>query len=640
MVKQVSTKTLDDVVRELKAQNKTLQQQLDVEKTTLQEQIQTRMDALGQQAQRFRESVSNTVAGAQAAANNVIAGNRIQAGASRVGGKFAGPAAMAAFSASSTAITTMISAVSAFGLQIMKHFDKLKNVAKLVRIGAFALGLPALIAFIADGIWARPAFKELLETTGNVLKNDVWPALQKLTETLVGIATFFVGVGLAIGKAVLDVMTSDTAKAAFGAVSEAITNIQNSLQDLVLGLVTHIVGLVGLVSNVIEQALSGDFTGAFRTLMDGIVDSAYSLINLTLTEFVQAFLPDAFGENGTLFGSIKDAITSLADSVKQGFIDFKDMVVGLWDVYIVGGAVNFLAAIMNMRDKIRDGFTSFGEEVVIQWDNMIAFFTDPTREGSIPYTFIAAKTAISNGWNSFMTVLTVDVPAKLTEIKDGILETAGTIVKSLYITPIENAIKFVMGMFGFDPEEVADFSLIDTVKDNAKLIKDIIINAFQNAVTFLNFLPDELGLMLKEKYIKLKFMFLEKLQSFMNVFSGIIPGLKVEAMNVIRNMPFGKQIIGDATYAAALQEKNAALGGNSSAITAIRADRDSQLEALAIERIRLEAARQQLRADGGVGGTSVNNSQTTNSVTILNQSQPVPDDPIALRYAGPNVPVI
>lgn len=636
MVKQVSSKTLDDVVRELKAQNKTLQQQLEVEKVTLQEQVQARMDALGGQTTRLRETIGNMFSGAKAAVENEAVRNRVGAGVGRATGKLIGPATMAAFNAASVPIVAMMSAVGSFGLQMMKHTEKLARLAKVVRIGAFALGLPALISFIADGIWSRPEFRETIDTVKNVLNEEVWPALQSLVGAVADIGKFFLGVG----QKILDSFGGGTLGAILGFVGDMFTRIQDSVQDVVLDIIQEVVKLVPTVINTITALLKLDFITAWDTLINGIIDGLSALLDSLLTNLIQIAFPEAFGESGSLFNSIRGFFSDMATGISNGFSTFKDGVMMLWDVYIVGGAANLLAAMINMRDKIRDGFTSFGEEVAIQWNNMIAFFTDPTREGSIPYTFNAGKEAIKNGWNSFMEVLTVNLPNSLTELKDGILETAGNIVKSLYVTPIENAIKFVMGMFGFDPEEVADFSLVDTVKDNAKLIKDIIINAFQNAVTYLNFLPDELGLMLKEKYIKLKFMFIEKLQSFMNVFSGIIPGLKVEAMNVIRNMPFGKQIIGDAAYAAALQEKNAALGGNSSAITAIRADRDTQLEALAIERIRLEAARQQLRADGGVGGTSVNNSQTTNSVTILNQSQPVPDDPIALRYAGPNVPVI
>lgn len=636
MVKQVSTKTLDDVVRELKTQNRTLQQQLEVDKTTLQEQIQTRMDALGQQAQRFRETISNTVAGVQSAAQNEAVRNRVGAGFGRATGKMIGPATVAAVQAASVPIGAVLSTFAALGTTLMRYSKPLGRVANLVRIGAFSLGLPALISFIADGIWSRPAFQKTIDTIKTTLNEEVWPALQGLVSAVADIAGFFVGVALAIK----DSFGGGTLGAIVDGAMAIYTRIQDSVQDLLLDIVAETVKLLPVVINTITSILQLDFLTAWDTLTNGIIDGLSAVLDSLLTNIIQLVFPNAFGESGSLFNSIRGFFSDMVDGIKNGFITVKDNLISLWDTYVVGTGVSLVVEMITIKNRIKDGFTSFVNDVTTGWAEMIAFFVSPNRVGSIPYRINEIKTSVSTAWNDLVTTITERLPGSFTEIKDSIIATLSGIVGTLYIEPIETAIKHVMAMFGFDPQTIAEFSLVDMVLDNTRLIKDQIVRAFENAVTFLNFLPDELGLLLKEKYINLKFMFLEKLQSFMNVFAGIIPGLKVEAMNVIRNLPLGKRIIGDGMYNDALAEQSAALSGNAAAISAIRSDRDTQLEALAIQRLELDAARAALQRDGGAGGMSVNNTQTSNTVNVLNGSQPTPNDNNALSYRGANIPVL
>ena len=279
----------------------------------------------------------------------------------------------------------------------------------------------------------------------------------------------------------------------------------------------------------------------------------------------------------TLFNGIKNIFDNTITNILEVFgVDFGE---GGTFLSSIGGIIERLA--IKLTGKIRE----VQEWISTKWSD----FTTSIKDAWVNMT-----TAVKAKATAIFETLTVDLPNKVGEIKDGVIDT-WTNIKS----------KILEAMFAVS--------------------------------TWFEFKPKELGLLLEEKWVKTKGMFLEKLASFAGVISSIPSQLKLALLENLKETPLLGRLVTDGMLSSARAEATSGKEFAESLVSDARSKTQSELERIRRDRIGLEMDK--IRAERAAtnivqqisGGTTVN---TTN----LNPNAGSVADPYASSYMGHALP--
>ena len=299
-----------------------------------------------------------------------------------------------------------------------------------------------------------------------------------------------------------------------------------------------------------------------------------NLIN-TMTNILEMFGVD-FGEGGTFLSKAGEIISSLTVNMINKWNDFKQGVKDTWN-----GLVNFFTGedgyvkttIRNIKETMQNAWDTFVLGVKVSWNN--------------------TTTKVKETVSSLLEPLTVTLPNKIGEIKDG---------------------------------------LIDTWNN----IKSKVMEALTNVSLWFMFKPKELGLLLEEKWIETKGAFMEKLASFAGLLTTIPAQLKLLSLKTIRDIPGGKFLVSDNRIANAQREVNQGQAFASAILESTLSKTQEDLARIARERKELEAQKTQME-EAAKFLISQNNPTTTITTTNLNPNAGAVGDPYANSYMGRHV---
>lgn len=278
----------------------------------------------------------------------------------------------------------------------------------------------------------------------------------------------------------------------------------------------------------------------------------------------------------TLFNGIKNVFDNTITNILEVFgVDFGE---GGTFLSSIGGIIERL--VIKLTGKIRE----VQEWISTKWSD----FTTSIKDAWVNMT-----TAVKAKATAIFETLTVDLPNKVGEIKDGVIDT-WTNIKS----------KILEAMFAVS--------------------------------RWFEFKPKELGLLLEEKWVKTKGMFLEKLASFAGVISSIPSQLKLALLENLKESKLGF-VVTDNMLSSARAEATSGKEFAESLVSDARSKTQSELERIRRDRIGLEMDK--IRAERAAtniiqqisGGTTVN---TTN----LNPNAGSVADPYASSYMGHALP--
>ena len=336
-------------------------------------------------------------------------------------------------------------------------------------------------------------------------------------------------------------------KAAFTSIGDWFTNFKTQIQDWVLGNLEIITDTISGVLEGIDLLLKGDWKAGLLTIGSTLFNGIKNVFDNTLTNILEVFGVD-FGEGGTFLNSI-------------------------------GGIIERLG--IKLTGKIRE----VQEWISTKWSD----FTTSIKDKWADFTTEVKGTA-----TAIFETLAVDLPNKVGEIKD---------------------------------------SMIDTWNN----IKSKITEALFAVSRWFEFKPKELGLLLEEKWVKTKGAFLEKLASFAGVISSIPSQLKLALLENLKETPLIGRAVTDGMLSNARADASSGKEFAESLVSDARSKTQSELERIRRDRIGLEMDK--IRAERAAtnivqqisGGTTVN---TTN----LNPNAGSVADPYASSYMGHALP--
>lgn len=434
----------------------------------------------------------------------------------------------------------------------------IKLLAKLViKGGPLALVVGGLYALFND-IAENENFKKSIDSIKTLWNDNIVPAFQSIKDTVAAISN------------------NEGVRLTFQQISDWFTNFKIQIQDWVLGNLVIITETIAGVLDGIDSLLQGDWKEGLTTIGTTLFNGIKNLFDNTITNILEMFGVD-FGEGGTFLGSVGNIIDSLLVKMINIWHGLKTGVKDAWD-----GLVNFFTG---EDGYIRSTITSIKISMTTRWNNF--------KDG-VMNLWTGMTTTVKTKVSELLEPLTVTLPNKIGEIKDGLI-------------------------------------------DSWNNIKNKIMEALTKVALWFAFKPKELGLMLEEKWVETKGKFMEKLASLAGTLSSIPSQLKLAALQGLKDTPGLGYLVSDERLA---QAKADVAAGNIFADQMIRETRNRTT--LELDRINREKMRlQEQKAKMEQAATTViqqNTGGATVNTTNISQGGGRVDDPYANSYMGQSMP--
>ena len=379
-----------------------------------------------------------------------------------------------------------------------------------------------------------------------------------------------------IKEGVSALLDGEGVQATFTTIKDWFANFKTQIQDWIVGNLKIITDTIAGVLTGIDLLLKGDWKAGLSTIGTTLFNGIKNVFDNTITNILELFGVD-FGEGGTFLGSVGDIIDSLTVNMINKWNDFKQGVKDTWN-----GLVNFFTGddgyvkttIKNIRETMQNAWDTFVLGVKVSWNN--------------------TTTKVKETVSSLLEPLTVTLPNKIGEIKDG---------------------------------------LIDTWNN----IKSKIMEALTNVALWFMFKPKELGLLLEEKWIETKGKFMERLAQFAGVLATLPAQLKLGLLESVKGTFLGKYLVDDDAIAAARADVNSGQAFADSLLQTTQSKTQEELARIQSEREALNAQKRQMEKAAQVMINQTNSGGTTVTTTNLNPNMGSVADPYANSYMGQNL---
>lgn len=518
---------------------------------------------LGKQGQALNNFIANQgKAAALSAKDDLESGREGKGGKGGIGSKILGAGrgglkglgAISGLSFLTKGIRTLIQPiVSGLGFLL----KPLKFLFKILRKGGpIGLVIGTMFLLFKD-IANNKTFMDTLKNIKETWTNTIVPLFKSIKESVAAIEI------------------SDGVKETFNNIKDWFVNFKTQIQDWIVGNLKIITDTIAGVLEGVDLLLKGDWKAGISKIGSTLFNGIKNFFDNTMTNILEMFGVD-FGEGGTFLSKAGEIISSLTVNMINKWNDFKQGVKDTWN-----GLVNFFTGedgyvkttIRNIKETMQNAWDTFVLGVKVSWNN----------------TTTKVKQTVSD----LLEPLTVTLPNKIGEIKDG---------------------------------------LIDTWNN----IKSKVMEALTNVSLWFMFKPKELGLLLEEKWIETKGAFMEKLASFAGLLTTIPAQLKLLSLKTIRDIPGGKFLVSDNRIANAQREVNQGQAFASAILESTLSKTQEDLARIARERKELEAQKTQME-EAAKFLISQNNPTTTITTTNLNPNAGAVGDPYANSYMGRHV---
>ena len=518
---------------------------------------------LGKQGQALNNFIANQgKAAALSAKDDLESGREGKGGKGGIGSKILGAGrgglkglgAISGLSFLTKGIRTLIQPiVSGLGFLL----KPLKFLFKILRKGGpIGLVIGTMFLLFKD-IANNKTFMDTLKNIKETWTNTIVPLFKSIKESVAAIEI------------------SDGVKDTFNSIKDWFVNFKTQIQDWIVGNLKIITDTIAGVLEGVDLLLKGDWKAGISKIGSTLFNGIKNFFDNTMTNILEMFGVD-FGEGGTFLSKAGEIISSLTVNMINKWNDFKQGVKDTWN-----GLVNFFTGedgyvkttIRNIKETMQNAWDTFVLGVKVSWNN----------------TTTKVKQTVSD----LLEPLTVTLPNKIGEIKDG---------------------------------------LIDTWNN----IKSKVMEALTNVSLWFMFKPKELGLLLEEKWIETKGAFMEKLASFAGLLTTIPAQLKLLSLKTIRDLPGGKLLVSENRIANAQREVNAGQDFASAILESTLSKTQEDLARIARERKELEAQKTQME-EAAKFLISQNNPTTTITTTNLNPNAGAVGDPYANSYMGRHV---
>lgn len=434
----------------------------------------------------------------------------------------------------------------------------LKLIVNLVkRGGPLALFIGGMYALFGD-IAENPTFTKTMESIRTTWNDKIVPLFTSIKERI------------------SELSAGEGVKKAFEKISGWFTSFKTNVQDWVMGNLQIITDTIAGVLEGIDLLLKKDWKEGISKIGSTLFNGIKNLFDNTITNILEMFGVD-FGEGGTFLGSVGNIIDSLLVKMINIWEGLKTGIKDAWD-----GLVNFFTG---EDGYIRSTITSIQISMTTKWNN----FKDGVMD-----LWTGMTTSVKTKVSELLEPLTVTLPNKIGEIKDGLI-------------------------------------------DSWNNIKNKIMEALTKVALWFAFKPKELGLMLEEKWVETKGKFMEKLASLAGTLSSIPSQLKLATLQGLKDTPGLGYLVSDERLAKAKADVAA---GNIFTDQMIRETRNRTT--LELDRINREKMRlQEQKAKMEQAATTViqqNTGGATVNTTNISQGGGRVDDPYANSYMGQSMP--
>ena len=439
-----------------------------------------------------------------------------------------------------------------FILKPLKFLSKL-----LIRGGPIGLLITGMYLFFKD-IADNPTFNKVIESLKTTWNDSIVPTFKSIKESVDAI------------------LSNEGVKDAFESIKNWFVNFKTQIQDWVLVNLEIITTTIAGVLDGIDDLLKGDWKEGVMKIGTSLFNGIKNFFDNAMTNILELFGID-FGEGGSFLTSAGKIIDSLLINMITKWREFQQGIKDTWAAmvnFFVGEDGYVMTTINNIKESISNAWDTFTTGVKNTWTNMTT----------------SVKTKVAE----LLEPLTVTLPNKIGEIKDG---------------------------------------LIDTWNN----IKSKIMEALTNVALWFMFKPKELGLLLEEKWIETKGRFTEKIASFLASISKIPAQLKLATLESLNSNPITGALITDNMITRAKADVAA---GNILSDQMIRESKSNtalELDRINRERMRLMEQKEKMEKaaiminQNNAGGTTVN---TTN----MNPNTGKVADPYSNSYMGQQMP--
>ena len=439
-----------------------------------------------------------------------------------------------------------------FILKPLKFLSKL-----LIRGGPIGLLITGMYLFFKD-IADNPTFNKVIESLKTTWNDSIVPTFKSIKESVDAI------------------LSNEGVKDAFESIKNWFVNFKTQIQDWVLVNLEIITTTIAGVLDGIDDLLKGDWKEGVMKIGTSLFNGIKKFFDNAMTNILELFGID-FGEGGSFLTSAGKIIDSLLINMITKWREFQQGIKDTWAAmvnFFVGEDGYVMTTINNIKESISNAWDTFTTGVKNTWTNMTT----------------SVKTKVAE----LLEPLTVTLPNKIGEIKDG---------------------------------------LIDTWNN----IKSKIMEALTNVALWFMFKPKELGLLLEEKWIETKGRFTEKIASFLASISKIPAQLKLATLESLNSNPITGALITDNMITRAKADVAA---GNILSDQMIRESKSNtalELDRINRERMRLMEQKEKMEKaaiminQNNAGGTTVN---TTN----MNPNTGRVADPYSNSYMGQQMP--
>ena len=455
----------------------------------------------------------------------------------------------------------------------------LKPLVKLLKVGGpIGLLFGGMYALFKD-IGENEQFNATVTAIKDTFNNNIKPTFESIKEKVSAL------------------MAMDGVGETFTTIGNWFTNFKTQIQDFVLENLANITAVISGVLDGIDLLLSNEWKAGISTIGTSLFNGIKNLFDSAITNILELFGMD-FGEGGSFLTSVGGIIdrtliklinvwTSLTDGIKETWEGMVNFFVGE-DGYV-------MSTITSLKIGITTRWNKFTSAITNTWDTIVTALTDPTAEGSLPFTILATKDFILDKWESFKLVFTETVPNTILAIKDGMIETWNN-------------------------------------------VQTAITNALESVKLWFETKPVQLGMVLEEMWIKTKGAFMEKLAAFAGMITTIPSRLKLALLESLKGSLLGDYFVTDSMINKA---RSAVASGNEFSerlITEANSNTEAQLAELAARRSALDASIAERQAAMNVVAPVTTVSAPQSSTVNLNSTGSSIADPYASSYMGRMIP--
>ena len=434
----------------------------------------------------------------------------------------------------------------------------LKFLFKVLRKGGpIGLVIGAMFLLFKD-IAQNKAFMDTLKNIKDTWTNTIVPVFKSIKESVAAIEI------------------SDGVKDTFNDIKDWFVNFKTQIQDWIVGNLKIITDTIAGVLEGIDLLLKKDWKAGISKIGNTLFNGIKDLFDNAITNIIELFKVD-FGEGGTFLEQAGEIITNLTVKMINTWNDFKDGIKNTWDSlvnFFTGDDGYVMTTIANVQESMSNKWDTFTTGVKTTWTDM--------------------TTGVKNKVSELLTPLTVTLPNKIGEIKDG---------------------------------------LIDTWNN----IKSKIMEALTNVTLWFAFKPKELGLVLEEKFIVAKGKFKEKIADFIASIANIPAQLKLATLQSLNNNKLTTALVTEGMITRAKADVAAGNIMSDQMIRETRSNTSLELDRINRERTRLEEQKQQMRKAADIL-INQNSPNTTVNTTNLNPNTGSVADPYANSYMGHAMP--